>query len=451
MGPKSVRVSQFVLDTLNPRIAGAANQRDAMQRLFDDQGERLAALADDIVANGASPIERLLVMKDPDDPGKYIALEGNRRILVLKVLNNPHMLGGFEIKSAVKKRLEELSQAFKKNPITSVDAYELGDREQARHWIQLRHIGAGDGRGVVTWSGVATARFRGEEPALQALEFVAKYGGLSEHDEALVRSLDFPITTLDRLIKSRDVRSLLGFGIEKRKLVSGLPADELIKPLKRIVLDLAHKRVTVSRVKNAKDQVSYVHGFEVHERPNLKSTGVPRPVEEIGASDFKKRTARPTKKKARDPNDRLTLAPNKPRLNVDNAKTAEIYKELRGLRVSEYPHACAILLRVFLELSVDHYLEKAGIPTTYTDRGGSTRDKSLQIKVQETAEHLVRSGGSQRRDFEGVQRALSVKESPLHIDLLHGYVHSRFTTPTSDRELKAAWNQAERFFERIWA
>ena len=112
MGPKSVRVSQLTLDTLNPRIAGAANQRDAMQRLFDDQGERLAALADDIVANGASPIERLLVMKDGEDPGKYIALEGNRRILVLKVLNNPHMLGGFEIKSRVRVLRNLLNKAL---------------------------------------------------------------------------------------------------------------------------------------------------------------------------------------------------------------------------------------------------------------------------------------------------------------------------------------------------
>ena len=58
---------------------------------------------------------------------------------------------------------------------------------------------------------VASARFKGEDPALQALEFVSKFGNLSTEEKAQVGRRDFPISTLDRLLNSKAVRERLGF------------------------------------------------------------------------------------------------------------------------------------------------------------------------------------------------------------------------------------------------
>ena len=44
-----------------------------------------------------------------------------------------------------------------------------------------------------------------------------------------------------------------------------------------------------------------------------------------------------------------------------NAKLLEIYVELQTLKLASYPNAIAVLLRVFMEMSVDHYLEARGI------------------------------------------------------------------------------------------
>ncbi len=52
---------------------------------------------------------------------------------------------------------------------------------------------------------------------------------------------DFPITTLDRLLATPDVRKRIGVEVKNRKLYSALPAAELMKPLRRIVLDLAQR------------------------------------------------------------------------------------------------------------------------------------------------------------------------------------------------------------------
>ena len=59
------------------------------------------------------------------------------------------------------------------------------------------------------------------------------------------------------------------------------------------------------------------------------------------------------------------------------------------------------------------------------------------------------AAGKNRKDYASVIRALSVERSPLYIDLLHAYVHNRFTMPKS-HDLLASWDEAQRFFEDVW-
>jgi len=67
---------------------------------------------------------------------------------------------------------------------------------------------------------------------------------------------------------------------------------------------------------------------------------------------------------------------------VSNSKIAEIYNELRTLQLVRHPHAIAVLLRVFLETSVDQYLTTAGISLTFSTPN-PPKDKSLRRKVEE--------------------------------------------------------------------
>lgn len=107
-----------------------------------------------------------------------------------------------------------------------------------------------------------------------------------------------------------------------------------------------------------------------------------------------------------------------------------------------------MLLRVFLETSVDDYLTRAGISLRFPISGGGDRDKSLARKVSEAIDHME-SRGASRKDFDGVVRGLSDKAHPLSVDLLHSYIHNRFVSPT-ERDLTVAWDNAQPFFERIW-
>lgn len=454
-------IDQLLADSLNPRFASADSQRETFQRVLDDQGDKLYALAASIVAEGMSPIDRLLVLKEKPGSDRYIALEGNRRVTALKILAEPSILTTLNLPASLRKRFEAEAKRFDRTKVEPLDAFEVEDRDEAKTWLHLRHTGENGGRGVVGWSGLASARFRGRDPALQALEFVKLHGGLTPEEEGALDD-GFPITTLDRLLNALVVRKRIGIDVKDGKLISALDADELMKPLKKIVLDLATKRKNVSDLKNKKQQEEYVDAFEPKDRPDLTKVDVARTVETIGASDFKSKSkgkrGKKAKKKAshktaKDETQRKTVVPSKYRPAIEDVKTAYLFKELRDLKLEDFPNAIAVLMRVFLEHSVDHYMAKHKMPTSFVPNPknpGHKVEKSLHKKTVEVVDHLRAKSGADPDDFTAITRALSNKNSPFNVDLLNSYVHNRFTIP-KENDLRSSWDEAQRLFLMVWS
>lgn len=91
-GLRQLKIDQLELDHNNPRISTAANQLEALQRILDNQGAKLARLAEDIVANKLSPTDNLLVLKKSGTgrgKDRYTVLEGNRRLAALVLMTRP--------------------------------------------------------------------------------------------------------------------------------------------------------------------------------------------------------------------------------------------------------------------------------------------------------------------------------------------------------------------------
>jgi hypothetical protein len=448
MPAKNLKIDQLELDVVNPRISEATDQHEAMQRIIYDQDGKLGNLAESIVDDGLNPMDRLLVMKSESGNGKYTVLEGNRRALALKILKNPNVLTGLDVRSGLQKKLEKLAQTFDPKDIEPIACYEVSSRSDGNSWIEQRHSGEDEGRGIVRWSGVAASRFRGRAPAIQALDFVRQHAKLTDEQKALLEGR-FPITTLDRLLSTPSVRSKLGFDIKDGKLLTSLPADEAIKPLRRIALDLAEKTVNVTKLKLKPQQLDYVSRLDPTDTPDLKKkTATVQAVQDITKKDFVSSTPIKTKKtRAASKSARTTAIPKTCRLNITNPKIEEISNELRMLQLAKHPHAIAVLLRVFLETSVDDYLTKSSVSLTVSTTGGN-KDKPLRKKVEEAINHMV-ANGAPRKDFAGVLRGLSDQNHPFSVDLLHAYIHNRFFSPT-ERDLKVAWDNGQPLFERMW-
>ena len=139
-----------------------------------------------------------------------------------------------------------------------VDCVVISSREEADHWIELRHTGENKGAGIVTWGAAEIERFKerrrgAKSPHLQILEFLEERKAISPETRRKV-----PITNLERLIKTPYVRKQLGIEIQSGDVVTNLPEPEVTKGLKRVVEDLASRKVKVPDIYYEEDRRRYI-------------------------------------------------------------------------------------------------------------------------------------------------------------------------------------------------
>jgi hypothetical protein len=445
MGHVELNLDELHLDLMNPRFDGLATQREALEKIVRLQGSKLVNLAEDIVANGMSPAHRLLVAKAPGRGASgYTVLDGNRRLAALRVLTNPTALDGMSgIGDLTSQKLRRLAKDFNLDDVQPLDAFLCKNEAEARHWIEAIHTGENDGRGVVSWDGIATARYRGKNTSLKVLDFVRAAGKLTAEQTAALER--FPITNLDRLLATPDVRELLGLNQEGGDLLSDLPQAELVRSLKKIVNDLASGAVTVGKLKGKDDRIKYVRSLGSHLPDLSKRSGSPEPLDRLAANaQAKTHITSSSSAKTRSLLDRKALIPSNTQtpLNINDQKLQQMCKELRKLPLDSYPISVAASFRVFLELSLDHYgIEKKLI--------GFNVDLPLKKKVEAVAAGL-HTAGANKRDLQAFRALASNSNAALSVDRLHGVIHSRFALPTPS-ELRSGWAEVQVAFTKIWA
>lgn len=447
MAHLQLTIDDLALDGDNPRIPHAESQRQALQKILDDQQGKLAVLSESIAEKGLNPMDRFLVIRVSRNRPEFVVLEGNRRVAALRILVNPAVLSSLNVTLSLRKRLESIAAGFDRTKIEPIDCFEVESRAEGNYWLQLRHTGENDGQGIVGWSSLAQSRFTRKDPALQAMEFVKERGGL-EPEESDSIGENFPITTLQRLLSSPDVRKRIGLEVRDGRLYTNLPGHEIIKPLRRMVLDLGSKRVRVGQLMTKAQQVKYVDSFDEASRPDLSKLADERPIEAIESVEIERRVRTTRSRRAQDPSDRSVLIPKVCKMSVTDNRIAEIYNELRRIPLDRCPNACAVLFRVFLELSIDHYMKQHHIDLDIRTKGGHSVGKSLRDKVTDTVNHLIASGAN-KKDFTALIRGISNPRSPLSVDLLHAYVHNSYATP-SKHDLISAWNNSQALFEGVW-
>ena len=323
-----------------------------------------------------------------------------------------------------------------------IDVHVCDSDQEARHWIEAIHTGENDGRGVVDWDGIATARFRGETSSLKVLEFVKARGKL---DEAELAQLErFPITNLDRLVATREVRERLGLELESGELSSDLPATELVRTLRRIVTDIGSKKVTVKHLKEKGDRLAYITSLGTALPDLAKRTGASATLENLASTAVAKglnaksastRTPTFAKRKA------LIPAQSQCKLTINDAKLEGICLELRRLPLDSYPIAIGALFRVFLELSLDHFGARKPAINKYSV------DATLKAKVDLVTAELE-TAGMIKRDLQPFRALASNANKGLSIDRLHGIIHNKYALPTAV-ELRSGWDEVSHVFREI--
>lgn len=442
-----VKLHELVLDSKNPRSSVAKSQKDAMRKMLEEQKDKIAKLAESIVAQkGLSPLDRILVLEKKPADKAYITLEGNRRVAALKILDNPDLMDGAGVSKVFKDKIDGLSLKFKRSMVEPIEVAVVKTRKEARYWINLRHTGANSGAGIVEWHATQRERFQGPSPQLEILDFIRSFGKLSPYEASKLEGRF--ITTLRRLVDSPDVRSLIGIDRVGQTIYSNYPAIEIMKPLRRIVLDLALKNVSVTQLKTVDQMKAYIGTFSAADLPNPTTKKPPIPLKSFTATDFAPKPgpapAPPPPPPTPPPPKRHGIVPPGTHLNVTSPRIQAIYVELTKLKYTQHPNAIAVLFRVFFETSVDHFMAKNGLATKHSNG----KFKSLLQKSHEVITLLV-SNGADPKVFNPLKNALTDSKSPLWIDLLHSYVHNVHGTPTAGN-LSAAWDHAAPMISAVW-
>lgn len=450
---EEILVSDLLLDLENPRLAqGQQDQPAALHAMLRAEGPKTLALAESISKEGVSPGERLLVMPSEQEPGRFIVLEGNRRLVALKILADPGLATAVLTPAQQKNLLKWSAEYKKRGEIQVVECAVFPTREEANPWIERRHQGEQGGVGIVPWGATEAARFAARRsgkvgPELQVLDFVAQHGQMDESTREKLHNV--PITNLDRLIADKAVRDKIGLSIDSEgRVLTKYPVKETLKGLSKIISDLADGKIKVGDIYTGKLRQEYLGKFKATELPT-QSKELPGSVPLTGVGGVESPAAiipGPGKKPtAPAPKPRATLIPSNCKLNVPVAKIGNIYKELKRLKLEDYPNAVSVLLRVFLELSSDAVIQKNKLMTEQQLSGSKLRDKLLKV-----ADHLNNQGKLTDQQVKVIKKTATDQHLIYSsVTTLHQYVHNQ-NFSASPTDLRTAWDNLQFFFEAIW-
>ncbi len=440
--------TNIFLDTENPRHDASGSQPELMEAMVQSQNRKLLKLAEDIVENGLGP-EPFYVMPYDSSRDKFIVLEGNRRLTALKLLHNPSSLPE-STQPFFKKKIKELSKKFSKKPISEVQCIVFNNRAAARRWIELKHTGENEGAGTVAWDAISKRRFeafkKGHTPELQVIEFILKEGNLDEAQKKLFAAI--PVTTVKRLIDMPEVRKALGLYKKENDLLTSATKAEIRSALMEFFAPFATGEKKVGDVYYREQRLNYLKRFPEELRPDLKSAtrepwkllAPPKDTEKKADSGASyKATIRSKPLSTR----RQTLIPPNFHLKIEHKRLNKIYQELKNLELDEYQNAGAVLLRVFLECSLDVYIDKNRI---------KIKKDVLYEKIKGVADHLEDNGLMSQDQLKPVRVAADkqYQHGLFSTNTLNAYIHNKDIQPNAN-ELKTTWDNMELFMQTLWS
>lgn len=445
---KEIDVDLLSVDVTNFRLGEYDDARSAYRGMIEEQGEKLVNLAADILDNGLSPAERLIVVPDEDEPGHFIVCEGNRRLTAIRMMDDPRLA----VDTPFHAKFVALSKRFHKNPIRSLSCTELPDKEAAFLWVERKH-NPKDGRGLAQWGAQATGRaeaYRGRVRASKAvLDFLREHGAASSKLEGAVRR---KTTNLDRVFQMPYLATALGVKIAKNGelLFDNEDVKGGVKLLKSMVERIASEGFNVNDIRSKAQRWALIDEFSEH------ACIGPKPVS--GAVVSKAESSVKQKKPKRiEPNQSarstLALIGSGYVLRIKDKRLAELYKEARDINVVTLTNSAAVLCRLFLELSTDYFLKsvKAPLPQVRPQqqawRSWSDKGLTLKAKIKTALEMLDPTGKA--KELSEARKGINTQDAIHFVENLHDFVHNLNAVP-DPAEVRKVWAKWHDYFDAIF-
>lgn len=434
----SVKPVNLQADSNNPRVPeDGLGQREVLLAIAKTADGEIAALARDIVQYQSLDPSSLPIVIDAKEPGRYTVLEGNRRLTALRALENPSMFEG-AFSASVLDEIRKISTVYRSSPIHTINCCLMPNRASADHWLDLRHTGKNRGAGLVGWGPHEKARFTARtkqktETHTRLLDFLEEGGHLKKTERQRV-----PVAAFARLVRTRSVREKLGFSTDKGGPLKFNNEKSAVSGLLHIAHDLASGKVKTGHIYDLEQRNQYAAQLPISGSPAKGGSVTPSSSQpSTGAKSPFRLTER----------ERDKLIPQDWRANILDSRMKKIAQELRTLSLTDYPNSVAVLFRVFIEMSADHFLL-----TKMNRKDAEIRalGYSLKRKLTDITDHLVTSGTITKSDAAPVRSACQ-NDSFLAqtIVSMNEYVHNFKMNPTPTN-LLTAWKSFDNFITVLW-
>jgi hypothetical protein len=455
---RPMMVTSLLLDPKNPRIpelGSEPSQREIVAKLVEH--DNVYELTKDIADLGFFPTEVLIGIREDS---KDVIVEGNRRLAALKLLISPDLAP-----ETFAKKFRGLSERVTRSAIGKVRVSFAPSREAAAPLIVNRHTGLG----VQRWKPAQQAKYlRTLITQESSLEDLAKQLGMSKADlvnnlrtdtmyqiacsldlspevTAVVRSpRDFNASVLERLVQSTDAMDFLGVEFDDRGNLRGkIDEQEFRKGYGRMVTDIASGEEDTRSLNKSDDIKKYLRKFG-SDAPNKKRKG------QFTSDSLLGRAAAPTEHEAStEPAARggtrrgsVTLIPSGIKCRLESPRINDVFRELRKLKVRDFPNSAGVLLRIFAEMVLYNYLEKTRKidPLLEKARTKDNKGKDWSPSFRQMLNLLLSDNDITIPPLarKGLNKMASDDDHPLSLDKLDQFVHNHYVAPT-EQELRKLW------------
>lgn len=388
-------IDELHISTENPRTQIVIDEVEAIHKIIFEQGDKIISLIKSI-------IERDWMIGDLPavyfENEKYIVYEGNRRISCLKCFFNPQLLP-YKNKTADKfkkyinsfsnEEMKTLRGRFRQIPVVLHN-----NKDTIYEYMELRHTpNNGKGDTIERWNTVANERFKNEIRGKKTLV----YAILNEYGQLFsgIEMSQFPITTLERILKNPTARKKMKFEF-KNNILMVEDKETFSEYLKKIIRDIDQKVIDSRKLSKSQDITNYFDGnngkecktelqqenTENEKRKN--TTNLENQLDIVDTIEGKEETDKKYYKTSEITEDEEKILGNKnvkisiPKgllftylevsnvdvTNPDNSGILYLSNELKELSKSgnykKYPISTVMLIRSLLEQALKYQLNKLG-------------------------------------------------------------------------------------------
>jgi len=424
------------------------SEKELIEYFTSKKDFKIKELAEAVVKDFDLPqIEKIIVYKHDN---RLIVLEGNRRLTVYKLLSDPNLTNDSKLKDFFKRLKTQIS-------ITNNLALEClitENKEQGLRYIDRKHA---NGNYEVGWGDTERAHYnarRGNAKKKElfkiALTKIIKNLDIPEEMKEQVLGYGY-VTNFYRIIDSNPAWELFGFEMEDNGNLK-IKDKDFNEKLKVIILnvlkkeDLKGNTIDSRSLNKNSEKEQYLKSIESDDFKKVEKEIEKSKTKNIFGEESINITKSDSKRSNPKSTIRNYLVPKTCILKINETKINNVYCELKNDLLLDdskkaVPNAVGVLFRVFLEISIDYFLEKEGVTLK--------NDIKLAGKITKTADYMEKSKIATSKQLINIRKVAIAKTSILSIDNFHDYVHSYKSQPSSS-DLKLKWENLQEFFELLW-